>query len=187
MKKDLLLIIDMQNVYGPGGAWECPGSGEAAANIKKLISRCGEELDVIFTEFLPPEKPEGAWKEYNRVNSEINEDAYANAMMDVFSEELKRFPLYPKSVYSSLKVPEVREAVSRADRVLLSGVVAECCVLFTAADLIDFGAKVILLTDAAAGIDENTEEAVKTVLSGLVPAQAELMTTEEYLRSKMGV
>ena len=33
MVKDLLLVIDMQNVYAPGGKWCCPGSEAAVENI----------------------------------------------------------------------------------------------------------------------------------------------------------
>ncbi len=182
MKKDLLLVIDMQNVYGPGGAWECPGSGSAVKKIKELISAAGDMVDVIFTRFLAPKKPEGTWKDYNIVNDEINRDIPANDMMEAFSEELTRFPLYSKSVYSSLHIPEVRAAVEKAGRVLISGVVAECCVLFTAASLIDMGAKTVYLKDAVAGIDDDTEKAVITVFSGLSPIQIELMDVDEYLK-----
>ncbi len=180
MKKDLLLVIDMQNVYGPGGAWECPKAGRAAENIKKLISGRKDSLDVIFTAFRAPEEPEGTWNDYNREYADINDDPQANDMMDHFREELEEYPLYYKSVYSSLVIPEVRDAVRKAGRVLLSGVVAECCVLFTAVSLIDEGVKVIYLKDAVAGLDDTVEKAVETVLSGLAPLQVVFSTTEEY-------
>lgn len=184
MEKDLLLVIDMQNVYGKGGAWECPGSLQAAEKIKELISSEEANLEVIFTRFLAPERPEGTWGDYNREYAAINNDLQANEMMGVFREELKKYPLYSKSVYSSLSIPEVRDAAKRAGRVLLSGVVAECCVLFTAVPLIDEGIKVIYLKDAVAGIDEDTEKAVETVLSGLAPLQVVLETTDEYKRER---
>ena len=51
MVKDLLLVIDMQNVYAPGGK-RCWQETEAAAeNIKRIIHQ-KPELDVIFTRFL---------------------------------------------------------------------------------------------------------------------------------------
>ena len=121
MKKDLLLIIDMQNVYAAGGAWCCPGAEAAAGNIHELISSSGQDLDVIFTGFIAGSNPKGTWKDYNREYADINNDDHANAMMDVFREDLKKYPLYTKSVYSSLDIPEVREAVKKADRVLVAG------------------------------------------------------------------
>ncbi|MBR2186560.1 MAG: cysteine hydrolase [Lachnospiraceae bacterium] len=169
MPKDLLLVIDMQNVYCAGGAWSCPGAEKAAERIRSVIERKGRDMDVIFTRFLASPDPEGVWKDYNRENGEINSDPHANAMMDAFREELERYPLYTKSVYSSLDIPEVREAAGRADRVIVSGVVAECCVLSTVFALIDMGKYVIYLKDGVAGLDIETEKAVEKVLSGLEP------------------
>ena len=184
MKKDLLLVIDMQNVYGQGGAWSCHQAGEAAENIKKLIREGGDSFNVIFTRFLSDEEAEGAWKDYNRENADINKDVFANRMMEAFGEELKHYPLYTKSVYSSLAIPEVKRAVKVADRVLLAGVVAECCVLSTAFAAIDEGSRIVYLRDCVSGLDEDTEKATETVLSGLVPVQVNIMTSEEYLRRK---
>ena len=37
MKRDLLLVIDMQNVYAKGGAWCCPNAETAAGNINRIL------------------------------------------------------------------------------------------------------------------------------------------------------
>ena len=181
MPRDLLLVIDMQNVYSAGGAWSCPGAEKAAERIKSVIARKGKDMDVIFTRFLASPDPKGVWKDYNRENGEINRDPHANGMMEAFREELEQYPLYSKSVYSSLDIPEVREAVQKADRVIVSGVVAECCVLSTVFALIDDGRYVIYLTDGVAGLDRETEKAVETVLSGLEPLHIKKETCAEFL------
>lgn len=186
MERDLLLVIDMQNVYGSGGAWCCPKAETAAANIRALIESCKDDLEVVFTRFLASDEPYGAWADYNEENASINADHAANEMMEVFKEDLKRYPLYTKSVYSSLKIPDVENASKKAPHVLLSGVVAECCVLSTAMELIDLGAHVIYLKDAAAGLNEETEKAVETVLSGLAPLHVEIMSCEDYIRRCKG-
>ena len=180
MKKDLLLVIDMQNVYAGGGAWCCPKAEEAAGKIKKLINEKASGIDVIFTRFIAGDEPEGTWKDYNRENAEINNDPYANGMMDVFSEELKKYPLYTKSVYSSLAIPEVKEAAKNAGKVLVAGVVTECCVLSTVMSLIDEGAYVLYLKDCAAGLDKDMEQAVEKVLKGLEPLQVKVIGSEDY-------
>ncbi len=184
MARDLLLVIDMQNVYGPGGAWECPGSAAAGDKIKSLIDAVGDDTDVIFTKFIASDNPEGVWKNYNEENRQVNEDAYANEMMEDLKPYLNRYPVYIKSKYSSLTIPEVEEMAGRADRVIVTGVVAECCVLFTVMGLIDAGIPVIYLTDAVAGIDETTEAATVTVLTGLDPLHVRCMTSEEYLEER---
>lgn len=188
MGRDLILIIDMQNVYGAGGQWCCPGTEAAAERIRRLLaeSRVTEQSEVIFTRFLAAEDPVGVWKQYNTENAAVNEDSFANAMMDVFAEELARYPLYTKSVYSSLEIPQVREAAMKADRVVVAGVVAECCVLSTVMALIDAGASVVYLTDGVAGISPETEKSVEVVLAGLEPLHVQRMTVEQYIFQKRG-
>ena len=43
----------------------------------------------------------------------------------------------PKSTYSSFEIPELCAMAEKADHVVLTGVVAECCVLATALSAID--------------------------------------------------
>ena len=112
---------------------------------------------VIFTQYLATKHPEGVWKEYNKVNAAVNADPWLNEMMSVshFHQEI---PVYTKSVYSSFAIPQVRELAKHASRVVISGVVAECCVLSTALSAIDAGCKVIYLTDAVAGLNATSRK-----------------------------
>lgn len=179
-KKDLLLVIDMQNVYTAGQKWACLDTEGAAQRVNQIISS-GVCEEVIFTRFLPAEHPAGVWKDYNIVNEGVNKDAFANEMIPQFSEQLKKYPLYTKSVYSSLAIPEVREAAGRADRVIVAGVVAECCVLSTVFALIDAGIYTVYLTDGVSGLDKEKEAAAELILSGLSPLHVDMMTAEQYL------
>ena len=179
-KKDLLLVIDMQNVYTKGQKWECLDTDGAAERINRIIDADVCER-VIFTRFLPSDQPEGVWKAYNVENADVNDDVFANEMLPQFSEPLKKYPLYTKSVYSSLAIPEVLEAARQADRVVITGVVAECCVLSTVFALIDAGIYTVYLTDGVSGLDREKEEATERVLSGLSPLHVAMMTMEEYL------
>ncbi len=186
MQKDLLIVIDMQNVYAAGGAWCCPGAEKASEKICSLIDDGKDGLDIVFTRFIASETSDGIWKDYNRENAEINSDAHANEIMDIFHDYIKKYPLYTKSVYSSLSIPEIKESIGDYQNIVLTGVVSECCVLSTAMALIDAGAHVIYLKDAAAGISRSTEAAVETVLEGLAPLHVNIMTTCEYLKVLMG-
>jgi nicotinamidase-related amidase len=138
-------------------------------------------MDVAFTKFIATDAPKGVWVDYNTQNAHVNQDPFANELMDVFDGTVESYPVYTKSVYSSLSIPEIRDAIQRYDNVVLTGVVAECCVLSTAMELIDSGAHVIYLKDAVAGIDESTEQAVEVVLKGLEPLHVNIMTTSEYM------
>ena len=180
---DLLLVIDMQNVYKKGGKWECLNTEGAAGNINRIIESGME--NTIFTRFIANEEnPFGVWKDYNIKYSDINKDDFANLMIDELSEPLKKFPLYTKGVYSSLAIPQVKTACIKAGRVVVTGVVAECCVLSTVMELMDAGVYVVYLTDAVSGFDVPKEEATKLIFSGLSPLHIKMMTTKEYLEEK---
>lgn len=177
---DLLLVIDLQNVYTEGQPWACCHIRQAARNIRRLLDAgvCGE---VLFTRFVPPAQPEGMWREYNRVNAAVNADAFANAMLPEMAPYLERYPLLDKSVYSSFSIPKVREAAARADRVVVTGVVAECCVLSTVLAGIDLGHRMVYLTDAVAGVTPESEAQAEAIVSYLTVPHTEVLTTGAYL------
>ncbi len=179
---DLLLVIDMQNIYTKGQHWACLDTEGAAERINSVIN-CQKCKNVIFTRFLYTENPVGVWADYNQKYDEINHDEWANEMVPQFSEALQSYPLYTKSVYSSLAIPEVYAAAKEAGRVVVTGVVAECCVLSTVLALMDAGIYVVYLTDGVSGLSKEKEAATELILSGLSPLQVSLMTTEEYLKS----
>lgn len=181
--RDLLLVIDMQNIYTAGQEWACLDTEGAAERIRRLIvSECCDQ--VIFTQYLAAESPQGVWADYNRKYAHINADAWANREVPQLSGLADRYPCYGKSVYSSLAIPEVLEAAKKADRVIVSGVVAECCVLSTVLALIDAGIYTIYLTDGVSGLDRPKEEATELILSGLAPLHLDFETVEEYMRER---
>lgn len=185
MKNDLLLVIDMQNIYTAGQKWACLDTEGAAARILSVINAmksAGNEA-VIFTRFLADEHPKGIWKEYNREYADVNKDAWANEMLPQFADALREYPLYTKSVYSSLAIPEVFEAAKNAGRVVVTGVVAECCVLATVLALIDAGIYTVYLTDGVSGLTREKEAAAELILSGLSPLHVRMMTVDEYIRT----
>lgn len=174
----------MQNVYTRGQEWACLDTEGAAERIRRILS--ADCADVVFTKYIAAEYPSGVWADYNRKYQQINSDPWLNQLVDGLRETAERYPCYEKSVYSSLAIPEVRAAAERAGRVVVSGVVAECCVLSTVLELIDAGIYVVYLTDGVSGLDRPKEEATELILSGLAPLHLCFMTVEEYLRKMQG-
>ncbi len=178
--EDLLLVIDMQNVYTEGQKWECEEIQKTADLINKVIDS-GKCKRVIFTKYVCQEKPKGNWKKYNEMNREVNENHWANEIMDAFHEKIGVWPVYEKNVYSSYSVPELACEVRNADRVVITGVVAECCVLSTIFQLIDTGVEIIYLNDGVAGMKTEKKKAVELILSGFEPMHLKMMETDTYL------
>lgn len=183
--KDVLLVIDMQNVYLPGQEWACPAMEKAAAVIQKLLENCTFE-NIFFTKYTAAEDPVGAWKQYNEVNEKINHDIWLNEIIDELKPYLEKGRVVEKSVYSSMKIPEIVEAVKNAEHVVLTGVVAECCVLATMLEAIDLGCSVIYLTDGIAGQSKEKEEQMKTLAESFAPVHVCIQTYEEYCKMTTG-
>lgn len=181
-KNDLLLVIDMQNVYMPGREWECPSMPGAIKNIRTLLDADVVER-AVFTKFTAPLNPRGAWKQYNQEYAGINENSYLNEIVGELKPYLSRWPLYEKSVYSSFKVRELEEAARDAEQVLLCGVVAECCVLATLMEAIDLGHKVIYLSDCIAGQSRQKEEDILEIARSFSTTHTLVMESGEYLAS----
>ena len=180
---DLILITDMQNVYTAGQPWACLDTEAAARRIAGLCDKaegCGKDIRIAVTKFMPPEDPHGTWADYNVQYADINSTDWMNELLPDIQPLAERYPVYSKSVYSSMSIPALRDAALHAGRVVITGVVAECCVLFTAIDLIDLGCKLVYLTDACPGFTREKEAAAELVLSGLSPLHCLLMTTAEY-------
>lgn len=169
---DLLLVIDMQNVYSKGQPWECYGCQEATTNIERVVSS-GEFADrVVFTKFLAPRHPVGCWKEYNKAYADINSNPWMSELMSPFDTLANKYTIVNKCTFSSVHDPIMFNLVREYKRVFVTGVVAECCVLSTVMSLIDMGIKVMWATDCIAGytgLKEKTED----ILSGLSPIHVE--------------
>ena len=179
-KDDLIIVVDMQNVYCKGEPWACLDTEGAAESILKILDKASPE-QVILTEFLAPEDPVGDWKVYNETFRDINENEYMNELVAQLKERAAAYKVFGKSTFSSLKVPEIQALARKAGRVVVTGVVAECCVLATAFDAVDLGCHVVYLTDAVSGFDHEKERGAMLAMQGLAPVQSTIMTTQEYL------
>ena len=111
-----------------------------------------------------------------------------NEFIPAIAHYVEEFPYIDKCTYSCFSNEYVRVAADRSmvhgGRVVLTGVVAECCVLSTFFEGTDAGYRFVYLTDACAGVDADSERAVQTILQGLSPLHVELMTTAEYIAER---
>lgn len=183
-QNDLILVIDLQNVYQPGQPWGCPSFPRSWKNIKALLDAAGasEASPMVYlTQFMENPEAGGMWAEYNKLNRDINADPWMSELIDELKPYVEAFPVYQKSTYSSMLIPEVRAAARTAGRIVVTGVVSECCVLATCMEAIDMGCHVVFLPDACSGVDSFTEEAVLRVLDGLSPPHVNILNTADYL------
>lgn len=181
--KDLLLVIDMQNVYMPGQPWACASMPAALERIQRLMEHpaCGKAYDAVFTRYIAPEEPVGRWKQYNESNRRINEKPFLNQIVPQLQPFLMKWPFYDKSTYSACSIDRIADALQNYGRILVTGTVAECCVLSTMLGLIDAGAHVVYLRDAIAGRNQDLEQRIRDLAENFSPIHAQVMTVDMYL------
>lgn len=180
-QNDLLLIIDMQNVYTTNQHWACTDTEGVAKRLSNLLMK-RPKLNTIFTQFIASNNPIGVWKNYNLKNEKINNDKWLNEIVPQLKPFTTKYPLYSKSTYSSVTIPEVYKEAKKANRVIISGVIADCCVLSTIFSLIDEGCYVVYLIDGISGINKETEDATIITLKGLSPLHISFMSIDEYMK-----
>lgn len=184
MKNDLILVIDMQNAYRPGQPWGCAAFDRACGRIRTLLdAAAAAEVPpaVCLTKFVSDPNGTGTWADYNVVNKAVNDDPWLSEIAAELEPYTASCPVYQKSVYSALKIPRLREAAERAERIVITGVVSECCVLSTVMEAVDTGRRVVYLKDACSGVDESYDAAVLKILDGLSPLHIDILDTAEYI------
>lgn len=176
--KKLLIVVDMQNVYKPGNPWACPSINRAISNIKSLVE-CG--IPTVFTTFNKPCNATGTWEEYNKKYADINSNYKLNELIPEMRELLDRdnvLGVYSKQQYSSLLEPELIEIAKQYDEILIAGVVAECCCIFTAHSVMDLGKKCIWVKDAVAGENQENEQLCIDLLNCHFPLHGRISDAE---------
>ena len=163
-----LLIIDMQNVYLPQNKWACINMYEKIQNIERKIAEFPRS-NVFFTKHIAPNSPHGQWCEYNKIYANINSNPYLNDYIADLKQYITNDNSFEKSTFSSLSNNKLFDKLNAFSTIYVTGVMAECCVLSTVMSLIDMGKKVIYCSDAIAGKNQETENAVITILKELSP------------------
>lgn len=154
---DVLVVIDVQNVFAdPGSTWGSPMFAEARGRIASRVAAYGER--VVFTRFIAPKTPEGAWVKY------YEDWPFALTPPDseqyqLISEYADR-PSVDETTFGKW-APQLQRAIGDASSVELIGVATDCCVLSTALPMSDAGVAVTVTADACAGsTPENHEKAL---------------------------
>jgi nicotinamidase-related amidase len=174
-----LVAIDLQHVFGASGSpWSSPTFETAAAGVERLLPAFGDR--AVFTRYVAPANPRGAWKPYFAV--------WPFALVpadDPLYELDPRFAHAPRI--------ETREtfgkwdaglhaAVGGSDEIVLAGVSTDCCVLSTALAAADAGIHVRVVVDACAALTATDHERAILTMSMYAPL-IELTTVDAVLRT----
>ena len=173
-----LVAIDFQRVFGdPSSAWVAPRYADAAANVARLAAAFGDRS--VFTRFVAPTEPTGAWVPYYEQYPwalqpadsplyELTDDVTAYAKHTVAATTFGKW------------TRELRAVVGEQPTLLVAGVATDCCVVSTVLPAADSGASITVVADACAGsTDENHQKALDVM--ALYGPLVALSTTDEVL------
>jgi nicotinamidase-related amidase len=148
-----LAVIDMQRVFGESGSpWFTPRFAEIVDPIKRLVAAYRPR--VIFTRFVAPRVPTGAWRRYYELWPFALQppDARIYELVDEFAGDPS--PTLDATTFG--KVGDELYEVLGGGRLVLAGVSTDCCVLSTALAAADDGVTVQVVADACAGLNDET-------------------------------
>ena len=151
----VLALIDLQRIFAdPESGWATPGFERVISPAKELLEIFGS--DVVFTRFVAPAAPFGAWVPYYQEFPFALQSPDADDYQLV--DEFKGARTLDKTTFGAWG-PEL---AARADgRLVLGGVTTDCCVISTALAAVDAGVQVQVVEEACAGsTDANHRKAL---------------------------
>ena len=147
-----LVVVDMQRVFADAdSAWATPGYAAASAGVRRLLPAFAGR--TVFTRFVAPAVPAGAWVPYYRDwPDQLRPDD--DPLWDVTAEfEVGDAPVVSAPTFGKWGAA-LDAATASSDRLIVTGVSTDCCVLSTALAAADAGRFVVVPEDACAGLSE---------------------------------
>ena len=186
------LCVDMQKMFAEDTEWKMPWLKRVLPNIIGITSAHPEK--TIFTRFIPARKPGqgvGMWRHYYERWASMTIDQIGPAMVGLVPELATFVPparVFDKHVYSPWTGSELHQQLRSTgiDTVIITGGETDVCVLSTMLGAIDWGFRVILVTDALCSSADETHEAMMNIYMNRFGEQAETVTTDTLLESWRG-
>lgn len=163
----LLVVVDLQKIFAdPESGWFAPRFEEILEAVDRLVEACSPS--VLFTRFVSPLVPQGAWKSYY--------ERYPFALIPPEDPGYELVDRYRAHAASSVEtttfskwVPEVVAALVPGATLVLAGVTTDCCVLATALAAADAGVAVEVVPEGCAGADDASHERALALLGSFSP------------------
>jgi len=142
-----LVAIDLQHVFAAADSpWASPAFETAAAGVARLAPAFGDR--TVFTRYVAPERPQGAWNQYFQVwpFALVPHDDPLYDLDERFRDAAR---IETRETFGKWDA-ELHAAIGEASEIVLAGVSTDCCVLSTALAAADAGIRVRLVVDACA-------------------------------------
>jgi nicotinamidase-related amidase len=183
------LCVDMQKMFAEDTEWKMPWLERVLPNITTITASHPEH--TIFTRFIPAQKPGqgvGMWRRYYERWHSMTIDQLGPGMTELVPDLARFVPparLFDKHVYSPWTGSDLHQQLKSAgvDTTIITGGETDVCVLSTMLGAIDWGFRVILVTDALCSSADETHDAMMDVDMNRFGEQVEVVTTENLLNA----
>src|SRR4029079_13801425 len=183
------LCVDMQRMFAEGTEWKMPWLERVLPNILSITSTHPER--TIFTRFIPAQKSGqgvGMWRHYYKRWGSMTIDQLGADMIDLVPDLARYVPharLLDKHVYSPWTGSDLHQQLRSAgiDTIMITVGETDVCVLATMLGAIDWGFRVILVTDALCSSTDETHDAMMNVYMNRFGEQVECVNAETLLNS----
>lgn len=170
-----LVVIDLQHVFAdPASPWAAPRFAEIRPRVGALVDAFG--AGVVWTRFVAPERPAGAWAGYYEQFPFALQPA--EAPLYALVEDPGDAPVLTAPTFGKWG-PELAALVGGGP-LTVAGVATDCCVLSTVLAAADAGVDVRVVTDACAGSTDADHQRALDVM-GLYAPLVTLTATAEVL------
>jgi nicotinamidase-related amidase len=181
------LCVDMQRIFAEETDWKMPWLKRVLPNIVAITSARPER--TIFTRFIPARKPGqgvGMWRHYYERWASMAIDQIGPEMVGLVPDLAQFVPparTFDKHVYSPWIGSDLHQQlrVAGVDTTIITGGETDVCVLATVLGAIDWGLRVILVTDALCSSADETHDAMMNVYTNRFGQQVECVTTDTLL------
>jgi nicotinamidase-related amidase len=173
-----LLVVDLQHVFGDEDSpWGAPRFAEIRPRIRELVAGFGER--VVWTRFVAPARPTGAWKEYYDTFPFALQPP--DAPLYALVEDPGTAPVVDATTFG--KWGAELAAIVGEGPLTVAGVATDCCVISTVLPAADAGVPVRVVGDACAGSGDDDHERALRVMSLYAPL-VQVTATAEVLAGR---
>ncbi|TPK59257.1 cysteine hydrolase [Mesorhizobium sp. B2-4-19] len=181
------VCVDMQRLFAEPSPWATPWITRVLPQIVRLVERRAEQ--TVFTRFLPAQRAGqgvGTWRRYYERWSSMAIDSIGPEMVELLPALAAYCPpaaVIDKHIYSPWFEGRLRAFLMdhEIDTLVITGGETDVCVLATVLGAIDFGYRVVLVTDALCSSSDATHDALLTVYRQRFAQQVETVEMETVL------
>lgn len=179
-------------MFAESTAWKMPWLPRVLPNVVSVAAAHPER--TVFTRFIPAQKPgqgAGMWRRYYERWGSMTIDELGPEMIGLVRDLARFVPparIFDKHVYSPWTGSDLHEQLRAAhvDTIIITGGETDVCVLATVLGAVDWGYRVILVTDALCSSADETHDSMMNIYMNRFGQQVECVTTETLLGSWPG-